>query len=768
MSFSHKVLELDIILDKVKKYTNSSKAESLLNVEILAKDYDTFLQELNYTHETLSAIERFQRFPFHKNFDQGNFLVKLNREMILSIEDVVLLNNFLKMVAQFKSYQQQLDQYTYIGQIFDLIHELNKPLDLIDEIIDENEIKDTASVELNRIRKTLNQKEKELTITLQGLLTKYKDYLNESLIVTRHNRYAIPVKDSYRNKIKGIVHDISQSGQTVFIEPDEIRQITQDIEYLKQLEEKEIYRILKQLSEQLYPHTKEILESFEALIKLDLIHAKALYSLSIRGVLPILNNEGDVSLIQARHPLIDPSVVVPIDIKVDKNYKTLLITGPNTGGKTVALKTVGLLTLFLHAGILIPASENSKMSFFEGVYADIGDEQSIEQNLSTFSSHLTKIKNIIDEQNGLSLILLDELGSGTDPLEGTQLAISIIDYLRKNENIRLLVTTHYSELKLYAYEKKDILLASVAFDETTLKPLYKIQLGVSGSSHALYIAERLGIKKEIIEHAKSLLLNHQTDIGLMLERLSKEQNEVFKLKEELLEKEKELNKQKLEYQEKLELFEREKEKRLAKIEEKELKTYQKLKEELLQKIDELTHKETLTKPESAKLKGSLNTLKKEEEIESDDIQVNDTVYIKSYQQEGIVVAIKKDDYVVAFGPFELTFKKNDLRKVHAKTPVKTKVKTVTPKKKGDQAPMKQAQYELDLRGVRYEDVKDLMDKAIDDALLTNMPFIRVIHGFGTGAVRKAVYEYIKKSPYVKSYRYGGEGEGLNGVTIITL
>lgn len=767
MAFSSATLELNQILDQIAAYGFSHAAKDKITETNPSSDFSLVLEMLGQTDEITRLVNRFGKLPFIEDYDALKLAKSLSISTALTISDFVKLRRIVQMELAFERYHQQMNStYQHIYPYLNALKHHQVIINEINQIIsDDQEIYDYASTQLHEIRRSIKTKSSLLEKLLATVLIKYASYLNESLVVMRNGRYAIPVKESFKHKVKGVVHDVSASKQTVYIEPDDIRQVTQDLEHLGQLESDEILKILTKLTAILSPFSASLMSHIEKFIDLDVMHAKSLYSIKIKGILPTINQNGKIDMKQARHPLIDEKVVVPIDVKLNETTKVLMITGPNTGGKTVALKTVGLLTLMLQSGILVPVNPGSEMALFHHVFADIGDEQSIAQSLSTFSSHLTKIKTMFDVLKGSAIVLLDELGSGTDPIEGVSLAIAIIDKLRSKNNVRLILTTHYSELKLYAYEHEDILTASVAFDKETLRPLYKLQLGISGSSHAISIAKRLGLSQDIINQASTLLAGRQTNLAKSLEKLSDEQNELERLKDELLAKEQELNRQIQSYKDKNRYFEKEKDNLLEKVQQKEIKKYEKLKTELLELIEELSKKETLTKPEAASIKGKLNQSTAEKtEKRHETLKVDDHVFITTYQQTGVVTAIKQNKYTVSLGQFELTFDRNELEKSEHQPKPDKKIKPqpagTTPKKDGS--------IELDLRGVRYEDVGNLLDKAIDNAMLANLPFIRIIHGFGTGAVRKAVYAYIKTSPYIKSHRYGGAGEGLNGVTIITL
>lgn len=765
--YSTKALEFNLILDKIQDYAYSKAAVTAIKDTLPYNQLDEVSLNLYKSFELKQIIDTYGRLPFVKGFDIYLIITNLDKLDFLSIEDFLMIRRFIHMEKSLENYFKSIDSVhiNHLEWIKTFKHSKSQ-LQHIDEIIKDDEtIYDDASSTLKTIRHDLKMKERQLDKLLSEVLTRYQSYLNESIIVMRNGRYAIPIKEGYKNKVKGVIHDVSASKQTVYIEPEDIRQVTQDIEYLKSLEEQEIIQISIALTNKLKPFSTELISHLDILVELDVLHAKTLYAVEIDANLPNLNSDGNIHLIDARHPLIAKESVVPIEISISNDRNVLMITGPNTGGKTVALKTLGLFTLMMQSGILVPLNKNSQMSVFDQIFADIGDEQSIQQSLSTFSSHLTKIKNMFDKLKGRALILLDELGSGTDPIEGVSLAIAIIDDLKSNKNNRIILTTHYSELKLYAYEHDDIYTASVAFDEVSLKPLYKIHLGIAGSSHALKIADRLGLPKRIIHEAETLLSGRQTNLGKNIEKLNKEQVLLEQEKEVLKGKSEALDKEIKRYQDKIRTFEKERDQMLQDIKFKATKEYDKLKQDALEVIDKLSKVDKLSTPDAAKLKGDLNkTIKKETKVKLEPLKIGDLVLVTNYGQDGVITKINKDEYVVSVGLFELPFKRHELSKMAVKPKKQEKVQT----KYSGSNPSKAPTFELDLRGVRFEEVKELMDKAIDDALLSNTPYIRVIHGFGTGAVRKAVYDYIKKSRYIKSHRYGQEGEGLNGVTVITL
>ena len=770
MQSTIKTVEFDQIRQLVSNYTYSLKAKNELLNLVPETEFFSVLEMVNKTDELLKVIAQYGSIPFLENFD-NNLLLNLKQvERIYSIEELLYLKLFLKMSIDIKQYLESVSKefkFKHLSEIIEL-NSFNKLYQIFNETFnDYGEIYDDATKELKEIRQKIRNLELNLTKRLNDLIKKQAEYLNDSKIVIRNGRSCLAVKDTYKNKIKGVIHDISASKQTIFIEPEVSLQINADIELNKLLEQKEIQKILTHLTKLVNEDFDSLLINYNKLIKLDIIHAKAKYSLNTDGIKPNLNNKGFINLINAKHPLIPKDEVVPISLNLDENESTLLITGPNTGGKTVTLKTVGLLTLMIQSGILVPLKEDSSLAIFDNIFVDIGDEQSIENSLSTFSSHITKIISFINNLTNNSLVLLDELGSGTDPNEGVALAIAIIEELQKKD-IRLIVTSHFSELKTYAYEKANIKLASVAFDIKTLKPLYHLEHGIIGQSHARLIAERLGMKKDVINHANNLFMQRETELAKIIDKLSlekqalnEEQKRIKKLEEKYLNELTNLNKTK-------EKLINEQNQTLEKIKEEEIKKWEeKVKE--VNEIIKIIEEEKNVKPHHvADLKGSINIGINNEVIkDEEELKKGDQVFIIPYQQYGYIINIENNKYIVKFGNFELEFKNKDLTKVEAKNEVKPKIK---PKKQ--QVPNhdydKSAKLEVDLRGLRFEEVKEVLDKSIDKALLSNIRSLTIIHGFGTGALKKAVDQYIKKSSLIKSHRGGREGEGLGGVTIITL
>ncbi len=772
MRFMTKSLELNLILEKVAHHAKTDTVkQEIITLEPMT-DRMLIERHLTETYDMLILIAKMGHLPLIDDFDIHELIRYANMDRFFTIQELLTIRLFLLMERGIIQYRKEAEKnrisLASLNDYFYQLHSHHSLLDYMDSKMDpDGQILDDATPELLKIRRDLSKMEKSLQDKLHHLLIDLAPYLNENVIVIRNDRFCIPVKEAYKGKIKGVIHDMSASKQTIYIEPEATRQLTAEIESLKILEEKEIQKVISLLSESVSMAKESLKDNLDLFLTFDYIQAKSLYGLEIHGNKPQINDDGIISLIKAKHPLLDQKIAVPIHVELNDEIRTLLITGPNTGGKTVALKTVGLLSLMMQCGLLIPASETSNLSIFYQVFADIGDEQSIQQSLSTFSSHMTKITRMINEVEDKSLVLLDELGSGTDPNEGVSLAMAIINKLT-TFNIRLMVTTHYSELKMYAYEKPHMATASVAFDKESLKPLYYLQMGTTGSSHAFLIARRLGLQDSVIDDAQTIYQGRQTDLAKIMEKLNDEMLYLEKEKEKLATEQEKTLDEKKKYQQTREKLIGEQDDLLEKIRSKEEAKWLKIREEALDLIRELSTKKSLSNPEIAQLKYQLNQSVDPDLTYriNDEIEVGDDVFIIPYQQYGKVKTIKGDDYQVVFGKFDLSFRQGDLRKEQPKETLK---KTPRPKKiETGTTPEKKASLELDLRGYRFEEVKEALDQAIDRALLAGLTSMRIIHGFGSGAVRKAVYDYIKSSSYITSHRYGGEGEGLNGVTIITL
>ena len=605
--------------------------------------------------------------------------------------------------------------------------------------------------------------------------------MQENVVTIRNDRFVIPVKQEYRSQIKGFVHDTSSTGSTVFIEPISVFEANNALNNLRVDEAAEIERILQDLSSLLFPYTNELFSNIEAIGSLDFIFAKAKYSNSINGITPMINNEKYVHLIKARHPLIDSKSVVPISISIGKDCSLLIITGPNTGGKTVSLKTVGLLEAMACSGLNIPTDEKSSIYVFDDIFADIGDDQSIADSLSTFSSHIKNIANIVNSATSESLILVDELGSGTDPLEGANLAISILEYF-KNSNILCLATTHYQELKKYALVTNKVQNASVEFDIENLQPTYRLLIGIPGKSNAFAISEKLGLKKEIIDNAQNLLDKKDIDFEELLKTIYDDKIKIEKEKEQI---EKNLHQ--------VELLKNNLQKDDTRVREQEKEIINKAKLEarnillnakddatsMINKMKEISESSPELK-ELNNMRNSLNNSIKSISLSGNDdlnitplneseITVGSKVFVSTLGQNGIVLSkiSKSEEVQVQIGliktniPIKFLEKpktiKNDLTKIPASS-YSTKGASKT----------KTANSEINVIGLTVDEAIPLVDKFLDDCFLAKLQTARIVHGKGTGKLREGIHSFLKKNKRVKSYRIGTYGEGEMGVTVVEI
>lgn len=773
MNKYYKMLELDKIFNLVKNEVYLDKNKDFLEEITLLDDFKEIDTALSEVDEAVILLQRMGRFPLLFTSDISQVLKKVNKFGVLTEEELLEAGKLLDTIKENILYLEklsdaQIEAPFYSLRVDSLIY--NKDLNLaIKKIITPfGEIKDDASSTLKDIRRRQKDLEKSIQSKLTEILQKNASNLTQSIISVRNGRYVIPVRVDAKNIIKGIIHDTSASGETVFIEPAAINELNNSLNQSIEAEKREIYNILRNISLAINESYDDLISSYETLLALDLIFGKASYAISINASRPKLNENGLVDLLNCRHPLLKVKNVVSNNITIGKDYQGIVITGPNTGGKTVLLKTVGLLALMVRAGMLIPCSEGSSMMIFDDVYADIGDEQSIDQNLSTFSSHLKNVIEIISKVTKNSLVLLDELGSGTDPLEGAGLAISIFDYLI-NKKCLVIATSHYSELKIHAYNSDNIINASVEFNEETLQPTYKLLIGVPGMSNALKIAKTLGLNNDIINAAQGYLYKRNDNLNQMLSKLIKQS--------QLLDaKLKEVDEGKNIINQKIKSLDDEK-KRILKQEEEIIKNAnneaQKLINKSMSEINDLLGELKELKNRNVKLHEIADVTHKARSLEQNfinekiipenhEINVNDKVYVKNYNSYGTVLKILKNEkYEVQIGIASIIVDKKYLQYAEVEEKPILKATTV-PSVKG------KVSSTLDLRGQRYEDASTLLDKFIDDAIFANLTFISIIHGFGTGVIRKLVHDTLKANKNIESYRYGGANEGGQGVTIATL
>ncbi len=665
----------------------------------------------------------------------------------------------------------------WAGQIT-LLPELEREID--DVIAPEAAVRDSASSELLAVRRKINTLKNRIRERLEHIVRSEtsQKYLQDALVTMRNDRYVVPVKQEYRSQIPGIVHDQSASGATLFIEPMAVVEMNNDLRKAYSTERDEVNRILLELSSKVTPYTDDLQYNLQVLGQIDFIFAKARLSEKMNGIEPVLKQTPQLSIIKGRHPLIAAKQVVPLTIALGQDFDSVIITGPNTGGKTVTLKTVGLFVLMTQSGLHIPAEPGTEMGLFHGVFADIGDEQSIEQSLSTFSSHMTNIVQILEHIDERSLVLLDELGAGTDPSEGAALAISILDDILHRGG-KIIATTHYSELKAYAFNEPRVQNASVEFDVETLRPTYRLLVGVPGKSNAFEIARKLGIYNHIIEHARSLISQEEQDVAGLIASLETS-NVLAQRKQE----EAEASLQ--EIQTKLNALEEERakveasaEKIRRKAEEEALEIIRQARQEsedILQELRQMHLDNARAQAEAQEKRKKLS--EKEDKLAAKvnkgpkvltnkvkKVKIGEDVYVPKFTQHGTVLTLpdKNGNLQLQIGIMKVTVNIEELQQsAKAKESGKTMVHKISSSK------TENIKSELDLRGLMVEEALDKVDKYLDDAYLSSLAQVRIIHGKGTGALRSAVRDQLRHHRHVAQYRFGAFNEGGDGVTVVEL
>lgn len=775
---SHQKLEIKQILDKLVEFAILPETKDLIENLQPSSDIDALNEELDNVDEALRIVMRFERAPIMMASDFRSILaLALKGAKLSAVEIYEVEKLFLTVKANFKLANSLINEkieskhYQYLVSNLEVIDYLDAII--VKSINEYGEVLDNASPTLKQIRNKLNGIDARIKAKCQEILAREAGKLSQASIVMRNDCYCLAVKSEYKNSIKGTIQDYSSSMQTVYIEPDAVGTLMREKTILYHQEHDEIERILKNISDDIRNEVSRLTVVFDNIVAIDYLFSKALLGESYHGSRPKINVEGQLNLVNARHPLLKVKKVIPNNIKFDRNYYGIIITGPNTGGKTVLLKTVGLLVLMTKYGLLIPADSTSDVMLYDDVYCDIGDDQSIENNLSTFSSHMHNIVDIINTVTPLSLVLFDEIGAGTDPIEGSNLAKAILKHLINN-NVSFITTTHYSDLKAFAFEEPRIINASMEFDQNTLSPTYHLLIGVSGSSNALNIASRLGLKEEIIEEANRLTVTNDSEVRKLIIKLEKmvneAENEKTRLNELIIENEKIKETLSLEIssidKKKLQILKNAENEALKIVEEARYDSNR-----LLEEIQE-KQKNNLKLHEMIELKkriGELDakvpkTKSSKNSYSNEPIILGDDVYIPSYDQYGSVIKIKKDGTIdVAIGNIQINLEQDEVKKI--KKQPKPKDNKVISNHTISKANVSLV---LDLRGERYVEAQDRLDKYIDDLVLVGIKQATIIHGYGTGAIREMVQSYVKRCPHIVSSRYGGENEGGFGVTVITL
>ncbi|QDP99686.1 endonuclease MutS2 [Lysinibacillus fusiformis] len=780
-----KTLEYDKVRQQVAIHCTSSIGKSAIDELVPQTDFEKVVQLLEEMDEGLSILRVKGNVPMGGIFDirpaarRAQIGGMLSAIELMEVSSTIRASRILRNFIEDLESDEMIEIPHFIAKkdampvLTGLQHEINNCID------DNGTVLDAASQTLRTIRQSLRSEEAKVRSKLESLTrgSNATKMLSDALVTIRNDRYVIPVKQEYRHHYGGIVHDQSSSGQTLFIEPDSVVQANNEIHRLKMKEQAEIERILLALSAMVEEVAPDLFNLVKILGEIDVILAKGKYGQANKCTMPKMNKDGYIRLVRARHPLIASEIAVANDIEFGKDITAIVITGPNTGGKTVTLKTVGLCTLMAQAGLPVPALDGSELAVFEQLFADIGDEQSIEQSLSTFSSHMVNIVDILQKFDHESLVLFDELGAGTDPQEGAALAISILDEVH-GRGARVMATTHYPELKAYGYNRPGVANASVEFDIETLSPTYRLLIGVPGRSNAFEISSRLGLPEAIIDRAKSFTGTDRHEVESMIASLEEtrrqSEDDAERSHDLLLESEalrKELDDKLKAYEERKEALDKKAKEKARKIVDeakREAETIIAELREMRKNADQVVKEHELIEArkrlEEATPLENNKVLKKAAQVKArtQNLVVGDEVKVLSYGQRGTLLErVSNTEWVVQLGILKMKIADSDLEYIK---PEKEPVHRVAGVKNRDS----HVKLELDLRGERFEDAILRTEKYIDDALLANYGRVSIIHGVGTGALRQGIQSYLKKHKRVKSFRFGEAGEGGFGVTVVEL
>ena len=782
-------LEFDKIISMLENEASSFRGKQLCRRLKPVTDLTKIDLLQEQTAAAFTRIIKKGRISFGDAAPVEESLKRLEIGGALNTAELLRICRLLSNTARAKSYGRH-DTQEDLADCLDIYFDGLEPLTPLSNeiercIISEDEISDDASSALKHIRRSINNLNDRVHTTLSGLVNgSLRTYLQDALITMRGDRYCIPVKAEYRSQVQGLIHDQSASGSTLFIEPMAIVKLNNDLKELYVQEQDEIRKILASLSEEAAQYIEEIRTDYRSLTDLDFIFARGALALTMRASRPILNEEGRIRIREGRHPLLDQKKVVPITVSLGDEFSLLIITGPNTGGKTVSLKTVGLLTLMGQAGLHIPAGDRSEIAVFRQVYADIGDEQSIEQSLSTFSSHMTNIVSFLKKVDDRSLVLFDELGAGTDPTEGAALAIAILSHLHKR-NIRTMATTHYSELKIYALSTPGVENACCEFDVESLRPTYRLLIGIPGKSNAFAISGKLGLPGYIIDDAKKRLSeqdvsfeDHLSDLEASRRTIEKEQAEIAAYKKEA----ETLKRQAVQKQEKLEeqrdrIIREANEKANAilreakEVADETLRNFHKFGKENISAAEMEKERERLRKKiKDTSASASLKTNKPKKTYKPSDFKLGESVKVLSMNLTGTIGSLPdaRGNVTVQMGILRSQVNISDLEIIEEVSPYAPKRMNRTAKSKIKMSKSLSVSPEINLLGKTVDEAVAELDKYLDDALLSHLNSVRVVHGKGTGALRKGIHEYLRRQKHVKSYRLAEFGEGDAGVTIVEL
>ena len=782
-------LEFDKIISMLENEASSFRGKQLCRRLKPVTDLTKIDLLQEQTAAAFTRIIKKGRISFGDAAPVEESLKRLEIGGALNTAELLRICRLLSNTARAKSYGRH-DTQEDLADCLDIYFDGLEPLTPLSNeiercIISEDEISDDASSALKHIRRSINNLNDRVHTTLSGLVNgSLRTYLQDALITMRGDRYCIPVKAEYRSQVQGLINDQSASGSTLFIEPMAIVKLNNDLKELYVQEQDEIRKILASLSEETAQYIEEIRTDYRSLTDLDFIFARGALALTMRASRPILNEEGRIRIREGRHPLLDQKKVVPITVSLGDEFSLLIITGPNTGGKTVSLKTVGLLTLMGQAGLHIPAGDRSEIAVFRQVYADIGDEQSIEQSLSTFSSHMTNIVSFLKKVDDRSLVLFDELGAGTDPTEGAALAIAILSHLHKR-NIRTMATTHYSELKIYALSTPGVENACCEFDVESLRPTYRLLIGIPGKSNAFAISGKLGLPGYIIDDAKKRLSEQDVSFEDLLSDLEASRRTIEKEQAEIAAYKKEaetLKRQAVQKQEKLEeqrdrIIREANEKANAilreakEVADETIRNFHKFGKENISAAEMEKERERLRKKiKDTSASASLKTNKPKKTYKPSDFKLGESVKVLSMNLTGTIGSLPdaRGNVTVQMGILRSQVNISDLEIIEEVSPYAPKRMNRTAKSKIKMSKSLSVSPEINLLGKTVDEAVAELDKYLDDALLSHLNSVRVVHGKGTGALRKGIHEYLRRQKHVKSYRLAEFGEGDAGVTIVEL
>lgn len=770
------ILEFDQIKAQIARSLSTSQGQNEMAHLSPISDKARIQKWFDELSEFGTIVQENGPVPLSNTADLTEILRRIELDASLASQEFAKVKKVLRLANETRHFFEQAVNVSFpvLGQTIDKFVDVAYLLGLLQVIDSAGALSDTASDKLYTLRQNIKKGDAEVKKILAEILSKSQSSLTESIITIRQGRPVLAVRSDSKNKVPGIVHDMSASGQTFYIEPNRVVQLNNDIAQKKIEEKNEVARILRELAEAIKPHIDDIRQNTWLIGQIDLINAKYRYQVAQKATVPLISDHKAIKLYAARHPLIDPKVVVANDLFFDQTLETIVITGPNTGGKTITLKTLGVVQLMAQSGLPILADLGSQVGIFTEIFADIGDEQSIAQSLSTFSSHMTNIVSILGQVDAKSLVLFDELGAGTDPKEGAALAISILDFL-KSKHVKTLATTHYPELKAYGVESDGVENASMAFDLDNFRPTYRLVQGVPGRSNALEISRRLGLPTQILAEAAGFLTEDEHDVNVMIASLEQKNQEMLESAKQIkvLEKDNELLHHDLSRA--LETFNRDREKELNKAREEAQDIVKVAVEEADNILKNLQEKSLLKPHEIIDAKHQLGELAPEiVDLSKNKIlkkakakrglKPGVEVLVLSYNQRGNLVRLVKDGrWEVQMGLITTKLSEDEFEPIEPEETVK-KTKTKAVKK----TVTSNIKAQLDLRGVRYEEAQKMLDDYMDQALLANLHQITIVHGIGTGVIRDMVREYLQRSRHVKSYTYAPQNAGGSGASIVTL